>query len=109
LRSLWETQAKEAKMKYEQGTGFDWDNEKRIYKDAPNVIPVDAIDVDLVEKRIAFISLLKSLVGPLIETLVLLDRYYYNKDMGLETFLLPLFDRDISTRSFVFCAFQIQS
>jgi hypothetical protein len=62
----------------------------------------DRLCLGHIEKNIAFLSMMKSLVAPLIEAIILLDRFCYYKEKGMEVTLLPLFDRKISPRNFVF-------
>jgi hypothetical protein len=63
-----------------------------------NSITMD--EQELLWKRIAFLSTIRSLLGPLVEALILLDRYHYVKESGCEhVSLVPLFDSDISPRN----------
>jgi SAM-dependent methyltransferase len=59
---------------------------------------------EIIIKSLAFLSVIKNYMGQVIESIVLCDRYLDGKERGYECHLLPLFNRKLSPRSFVFIA-----
>lgn len=79
---------------------FDHDRLKGVWK-AQAKKCMDDSDSDLLIKRLALLSTLKSVLSPLIESAVLIDRYMKLKELGHEVYLQSLFDYTISTRNVV--------
>ena len=56
--------------------------------------------------RVVVFYLLRLLLAPLIETVVLLDRMLSVHERGFRTGLIPIFDPELSSRNHVLIAFK---
>jgi hypothetical protein len=56
-------------------------------------------EVDFVFKKVAFLSVIRCLIGPLVEALILTDRYCYLSERFSNVQLVPIFDATISPRN----------
>lgn len=62
-------------------------------------VDIGTVQLEICLKEIVFLSTLRSVLGPLVEYLVLLDRCIYIRELGYESRLIALFNRDISPRN----------
>ena len=74
------------------------------------LIPDEELDSPFVrkclehQKKVVIFYSLRLLIGPLVETLILLDFINYLKEKGIRTALLPVFDPIVSPRNHVLIA-----
>ena len=75
---------------------------ERKFELAPTGLNLDNLQIIL--RKVAFLSTLRALLGPLIEAAVLLDRYSVLKESGKNVNLVPLFNPLLSPRNYALVA-----
>lgn len=73
----------------------------------PPDLPLDSARVEAMlehQNRVVVFFSLALLLGPVVETLVLLDRIIYLQENGVDSQLVPLFNPNFSPRNFVLVA-----
>jgi hypothetical protein len=60
---------------------------------------ISDFEIQKVFKKVAFISVIKAVIGPVIESCILIDRYLAWMEKGYTTKLVNLFDYDKSPRN----------
>ena len=106
LKSLWHSQTLDiiAAINSTSSSVNTLNTRKRVNT---NLIPLNPDNhTGFIKKHVILLSTIRNYIGRVVESMVLIDRYLLGKEMGLDCFLIRLYNNEKSPRSFCFGAFK---